>query len=185
MKNISISLLKRSLIKKESRLDSIEFFSEIDLFIHIWRWLSHLGHEREIRLNLKNKLNLKRKRKTKHSLHFHTIFTLFTIFTIILFFIRYLRSLALATWNRSLFDFLDLLCSKSRRCFLFSIHFLFRRDFFFRVSLCLDHVNEIRSLIVIRSMIIFVFFINFVGEAKSVTLCSLTKSKRRCLNAFI
>ena len=69
--------------------------------------------------------------------------------------------------------------------FSFFLHFFFCRDFFFRVSLCLDYVDEIRNPIVIKSMIIFVFFINFVDETKSITLCLLAKSKRRCLNELI
>ena len=139
------------------------------------------------------KLNLnKEKDKTKHSLHFYTIFTFFTIFTIIfrvniilffLFFIRNFRPSALTTRSRSLFNLRDL-CSKSRRCFLFFLYFSFCRDFFFSVSFCFNHVDEIKNLIVIKSMIIFVFFINFVDETKSITLCSLKKSKRRCLNEF-
>ena len=68
MKNISISLLKRSRIEKESESDSIESFSEIDLFIHISRWLSHLGHEREVRLNLNNKGISIWKKKTVYTL---------------------------------------------------------------------------------------------------------------------
>ena len=42
--------------KKKSRPDSIDSFGEINLFIYISRWLLHLGHKREIRLNL-NKWN--------------------------------------------------------------------------------------------------------------------------------
>ena len=37
MKNISINLLKKSLIKKELKLDFIESFNKINLFIHTLR----------------------------------------------------------------------------------------------------------------------------------------------------
>ena len=67
----------------------------------------------------------------------------------------------------------------------FFLHLFFRRDFFVCVDFCLRHVNEIRNLIVIKSMIVVIFFIYFVDETKSITLCSLAKSKRRCLKEFI
>ena len=175
----------------------------MNLFIHISCRLSHLGHKREVKLNLKQmKFNLnKRETKTKkkekkHSLHFHTIFTLFTIFTVVLrddiiifffFVIRDLHSLAFATRSLSLFDLLNFFRKKNRRFFIFSLslRFVFRRDFFLCVDLCFRHVNEIRSFIVIKSMIDRIFFIYFVDETKSITLCSLAKSKRRCLKEFI
>ena len=69
--------------------------------------------------------------------------------------------------------------------FLLFFRFFFRRDLFFCVDLCFRHVNEIRNFIVIRLMIVFIFFIYFVDETRSVTLCSLAKSKRRCLKIFI
>ena len=126
---------------------------------------------------------MKKKRKAQHSLHFHAIFTLFIVIErhrrniiFLLFFIKNFISLAFAIRSRSLCNFFDF-CSKSRRCFFF----FFRRDFFLCVSFCLRYVNEIRSLNVIKSMIILIFFIYFVDETRSITLCSLAKSKRRCL----
>ena len=53
----------------------MSLFSEIDLFIHISRWLSHLEHEREVRLNLnKMKFNLKKKRN-KNTIYISTLFS--------------------------------------------------------------------------------------------------------------
>ena len=141
-----------------------------------------------MKFNLNNETRTKEKQK-EHSLHLHTIFTLFTIILrdIILFFlfvIKSLHSLALAIRCRSLLDLLDLLCSRSRRFLIFSLHLFFRRDLFVCVDLCFRHVNEIRNFIVMRSMIVFIFFIYFVDETKSVTLCSLAKSKQWCLKEF-
>ena len=103
------------------------------------------------------------------------------------FFVRNFILLALAIWSRSLFDRLNLFSTKSRRFFIFSLSFrlFFRRDRFLRVSFDFRHVNEIRSFVVIRSTIVRIFFIYFVNETRLITLCSLAKSKRRCLNEFI
>ena len=191
MKNISISLLKKSRIKKESKFDSIESFNKISSYIYYVHY-HHLEHEREIRLNLnKMKFNLywrktrtKRKENKKHGLIPHTIFI--TVIrkwsrkNIIFFFflIRSLISLALATWSRSLLDRLGLLSTKGRRFLIFSLflslRLFFRRGRFLCVSFDSRHVNEIRSLVVIRSTIVRIFFIYFVNETRLITLCSLT-----------
>ena len=138
MKNISINLLKKSRIEKKSKSDSIESFNEIDFFIHISRWLSHLEHKREIRLNHKiiNSIWIKKRTKRKNNLHFHTIFTLiiFTVAclleelrndTIFFFFFIDFRSFALAIWNRSLFDFLIFFARKIVDVLFFSFFFVF------------------------------------------------------------
>ena len=52
------------------------------------------------------------------------------------------------------------LFENSSMSFLF-FHLFYRRDLFLCVSLCLRHVNEIRNLIVIKSMIVFIFFHQF------------------------
>ena len=58
--------------------------------------------------------------------------------------------------------------------FLISFRLFFRRDFFLCVDFDFRHVNEIRSFVVIRSTIVRIFFIYFVNETRSITLCSLT-----------
>ena len=136
----------------------------------------------------------KKKKKQERCLHSHTILTFVTIFTVIFrndiiifffLFIKDLRSLAFAIRSRNFLDLLDFLCSRSRRCFIFFLYLFFCRDFCVYVDFCFRHVNEIKSLIVIKSMIVFIFFIYFVNETRSITLCSLTKSKRRCLEKSI
>ena len=140
---------------------------------------------------------MKKKKKQKHNLFFHTIFI--TVIRkwfrrniiFIFFFVKDFISLAFAIWSRSFLDRFNFFCSKNRRFFIFSFFFrfffrlFFRRDRFLRVSFDFRHVNEIRNFVVIRSTIVRIFFIYFVNETKSITLCSLAKSKRRCLNEFI
>ena len=156
----------------------LSLFSKISSYIYHVDY-HHLEHKREIRLNLKIRNSIWIKEKS--SLNFHIILTFLTIFTVVLrndiiifffFVIRSLHSLAFAIRNRSLFDFLDLFRTKSRRFLIFfSFRLFFCRDFFLCVDLCFRHVNEIRSLIVIESMIIFIIFVYFVDETKLITLC--------------
>ena len=126
---------------------------------------------------------LKRSRIEKErSLHLHTIFITIIrrwprrdIIFIFFLLIRNLISLTFATWSRSLFDRFNLLSTKNRRFLIFflSLRLFFRRDRFLCVSFDFRHVNEIRSLVVIKSTIVRIFFIYFVNETKSITLCSL------------
>ena len=82
MKNTSISLLKKSRIEKDQNLILLSLFSEIDLVIHISRWLSSFRtrtrgqiESEQIKFNL-NKWNMNKRNKNttqstlSHYFHF-------------------------------------------------------------------------------------------------------------------
>ena len=96
--------------------------------------------------------------------------------------------------RRSLFKFLDFFLSKICRCFIF----------FFRRFLCFcfnsNYVDKIENFIiiktmiifvffvhfiVIKTMIIFVFFVNFVDETKSITLLFVNKIETTMIKRII